>query len=159
MGKDMNINIIDLREAPRYCESLANWHHQEWSFLNPDYGIDQRIQDMKKFLGESFVPSTFVGEYSGQLAGSCAIVKNDMDTHPELSPWLASVYVSPEFRNKGIGSFLVQNLVECSKNEGIKKMYLFTPDKESFYTKLGWVTKGKENYRNQEVTIMEIELV
>lgn len=29
--------------------------------------------------------------------GSAAIINNDMDTRPELTPWLASVFVAPAY--------------------------------------------------------------
>ena len=104
------------------------------------------------------VPSTFVA-LEEQLLGSAAIVELDMDTKPDSSPWLASVFVSPESRGKGVGSKLVMQVMEKAKEAGIPVLYLFTPDKEGFYQKLGWHTISRETYRGHLVTIMEVNLI
>ena len=57
-----------------------------------------------------------------ELFGSAAIIEHDMDTRMELSPWLASVFVAPEFRKRGIGSKLVTHVMEQAKNNKIKNI-------------------------------------
>lgn len=90
--------------------------------------------------------------------GSAAITANDMETRPELTPWLASVFVAPEFRNRGVGSRLVMHVMQQAKDAGVDTLYLFTPDRVSFYEKLGWRTFNEEFYRGHLVTIMSIRL-
>ena len=81
-----------------------------------------------------------------------------MDTKQELSPWLASVFVSPENRSRGIGSELVIQVMNQARDAGIKTLYLFTPDKEHFYIRLGWQPISKEIYRDHMVTVMQVNL-
>jgi N-acetylglutamate synthase-like GNAT family acetyltransferase len=81
-----------------------------------------------------------------------------MDTKPELSPWLASVYVLPEHRQKFIGSNLVLHIMNQAKKAGIETLYLFTPDKEHFYQNLGWQTVSEEIYRGHLVKVMQVNL-
>ena len=38
--------IVDLRERQHYLTTLAQWHHQEWAYLNPGRTLEQRIADM-----------------------------------------------------------------------------------------------------------------
>ena len=151
------MEIVDLKEKPEHLPSLAEWHHKEWSDLNPGETIEQRIERMQAYLNESFIPSTFIAK-DGELLGSAAIVAHDMETKPDLSPWLASVFVAPEQRGKGLGARLVSHVMNEAKTRGIDTLYLFTPDKALFYQKLGWKIVTKEQYRGQEVTIMKIEL-
>jgi N-acetylglutamate synthase-like GNAT family acetyltransferase len=152
------MKIIDLKEKPENIDTLARWHHEEWAYLNPNGSIEQRKEKMQNYLDNTLIPSTYVGEKGGKLVGSAAIVAQDMDTHPELSPWLASVFVDPVQRNQGFGAMLVNHITEKAKADNIKTLYLFTPDKESFYTKLGWSALAKEKYRGYSVTIMAIKL-
>ena len=42
-----------------------------------------------------------------------------MDTRKELSPWLASVFVAPEFRKWGIGSKLVLHVMEQAREDSL----------------------------------------
>lgn len=110
---------------------------------------------MGRYLSEDPIPTTFVCIHNNQPVGSAAILEQDMDTHPEFSPWLASVYVKPEFRNQGIGSALVRHVMEFAKQIGCPNLYLFTENQVRFYSRLGWVSIYEEVYRNADVTIMQ----
>jgi N-acetylglutamate synthase-like GNAT family acetyltransferase len=77
-----------------------------------------------------------------------------METHMHLSPWLASVYVDLPFRRQGIGSALIQRAVEEVRSMGIIKFFLFTPDQEQFYARLGWTRLEQTEFRNFQVVIM-----
>lgn len=152
------MDIIDLADEPLHIPTLAKWHHDEWGYLNPNGSIEQRIEKMERYLSSGLIPSTFIAKEGVTVLGSAAIIENDMDTHPELSPWLASVFVAPEHRGNGIGSKLVNYILERAHLEQLGTLYLFTPTKEQFYSRLGWSTNRKEKYRGVSVTIMDIEL-
>jgi len=149
--------VLDLKDAPRYIQRLAEWHHHEWASLNPDRTLAQRIAYMQSYLSNELVPSTFIAKGNG-LMGSAAIVANDMETKPELTPWLASVFVAPECRNQGIGSRLVTHVMQQARAAAISRLFLFTPDRVSFYRRLGWQILNEENYRGHNVTVMYVDL-
>ncbi len=151
------MQILDLREEPQHIPTLAEWHHHQWSSLNPDGSLEKRIATMQDYLSADFVPSTLIAKNT-ELLGSAAIVENDMDTKPELTPWLASVFVAPQYRNQGIGSQLVKQLMQKAKQSGIEAIYLFTPDQVNFYQKLGWEVVSNEKYRGHSVTVMRAGL-
>jgi N-acetylglutamate synthase-like GNAT family acetyltransferase len=125
--------------------------------LNPGQTLGQRIESMQAYLSEELIPSTLIARGT-QLMGSAAIVQNDMDTHPEWMPWLASVYVAPEFRHQGVGSRLVNSVIEAARKAGIEALYLFTPDRVAFYQGLGWQVLHEEAYRGHWVTVMRLQL-
>jgi N-acetylglutamate synthase-like GNAT family acetyltransferase len=152
------IEIINLKDEPALLPTLASWHHREWSFLNPAETLEDRIGRMQQFLNTDFIPGTFIAK-DDCLLGSAAIVEHDMDNKPLLTPWLASVFVLPEHRLKGVGSKLVLHLMAQARDHGIRRLYLFTPDKQSFYLKLGWTIMCIEHYHGHEVTIMQSDLV
>ena len=135
--------------------TLASWHHAEWSHLNSGMTLEDRLEMMELYLSDSPIPSTFVCIDKNKPIGSAAVIEHDMDTHKELSPWLASVFVKPEFRNQGIGSRLIQHVMQYTKQLGIDEFYLFTEDKEDFYSNLGWIPLFEETYRNVEVIVMK----
>ena len=150
-------SIINLKEQSQHIDTIAQWHHQQWSHFNPQESIAQRIHRMQAYLDNNFVPTTFLA-IDGALLGSAAIVDNDMETRPELSPWLASVYVVAHHRNNGVGGKLVNHVVGQAKSKGINKLYLMTPDRKNFYQALGWKKIDEERYHGFNVTIMEISL-
>ncbi|RVU84702.1 N-acetyltransferase [Leucothrix sargassi] len=152
------MKILNLREEPEHLDQLAEWHHREWSYLNPKGSIEKRKKKMLSYLSEGLVPSTFIAKEGDTLLGSAAIVESDMDTHPEYSPWLASVYVAPESRCGGVGTALVKHVMQQAAQNGVKKLFLFTPSKEDFYKSIGWKRESTEMYRGVLVTVMSVEL-
>jgi GNAT superfamily N-acetyltransferase len=151
------MEIVNLNCVPHWIPLLAQWQHRQWSFLNPQDNLEKRIARLKCNPNAGLIPSTFVAQKDG-LLGSAAIVENDLESKPELSPWLASVFVFPEHRGQGIGSALVKYVMERAKEAGIPVLYLFTPDKEPFYLKLGWETLSREVFRGHPITIMKTNL-
>ncbi len=152
------MNIINLKTIPQHIPVLARWHHEQWSYLNPGYSLEARTAEMQHYLGEASIPAMYVAIDNYNLLGSAAIIASDMDTRPELTPWLANMFVNPDYRKMGIGLALVQHVVAEARQQGLARLYLFTPDQEAFYAKLGWYTLFKEPYRGDTVTIMQIDL-
>ena len=151
------MNIINLKHEPQHLPLLARWHQSEWGYLNPEETIEKRIERMQANLNADFIPGTWVA-LTDQLAGSAAIVVQDMDTHQQFSPWLASVYVCPAQRQQGIGSALVTHVMRAAAEQGIQTLYLFTPDQAPFYQKLGWTTIEQPVYRGHQVSVMKVAL-
>ena len=73
----------------------------------------------------------------------------------ELSPWMSAVYVSPEYRGKGIGTLLCQRILEELKRLKVKEAYLYTADQVQLYAKLGWIPFDKVEYKGEMQTIMK----
>ena len=151
------MEIIDIRECVQALPVLALWHHQEWSDYNPGQTIAMRMEQMRAYLGDDMIPSMFVA-MDDDVVGTAAIVEHDMDTHQELSPWLASVYVDVPYRRRGIGSMLVRHVMQQARHAGIANLYLFTPDRQDLYRRLGWQELSNEIYRDHQVTIMSIDI-
>ena len=152
------MDIVNLRDVPQLLPLLAAWHHVQWEYLNPGRTLAQRIADMQPQLLDELVPSTWVAIESGAALGSASLLQHDMDTHPELAPWLASVFVAPEFRRLGIAATLVRRVMHEARAGGIDTVHLFTPDQARFYAGLGWEVVVEENYMGDRVTLMQARL-
>ncbi|MDA2925079.1 GNAT family N-acetyltransferase [Acidobacteria bacterium AH-259-L09] len=73
-----------------------------------------------------------------------------------MSPWLASAFVLPDHRRRGIGSALVRRVVEEAYRLKISPIFLFTWDQESLYRSLGWRVRERTPSGKSEIAIMEI---
>lgn len=147
--------ISTLKNKPHHLMTLARWHHAEWSYLNPQRSFDERVAEMQEDLEGKVIPTTYIAEdEQGTLLGSASILADDMSSHPELTPWLASVYVDQSQRGKGIGSTLVKRVMQHAQDNGIKRLYLYTPDQEQLYARLGWEFYSHEPYNGTPVTMM-----
>jgi len=138
---------------------ISHWHHEEWGYFNPGDSVEKRIAILQTHLGKKQIPTTFVSLSRGILLGSASLVVHDMDTRMDLYPWLANVYVTPEYRSQGIGTALVKRVVKEAVELGIEPLYLFTPDREGFYASLGWSVVERTEYREQKVVIMALQIM
>jgi N-acetylglutamate synthase-like GNAT family acetyltransferase len=152
------MKIIDLIETKGCLEQLARWHQTEWEHLNPGKTLEDRLEKMQEYLEGKDVPRTFVCKDGDTVMGSAAIIESDMETRPELTPWMASVYVYKDFRKQGIGSALVKKIMEYAKSIGVQTLYLYTEDQEALYQKLGWERISVDLYMGLQVVVMKTEL-
>ena len=139
--------------------TLAKWHHEQFSYLSPGSSIERCASRLLAQRGHQNVPTTVVALAGEQLLGSASLVAQDMDTRPHLSSWLASVYVAPKHRRQGVGSALVRRIADEARALGIGRLHLYTPDKQRFYTNLGWRTLEHTRYRDHLVTVMALDLL
>ncbi|MBK8006160.1 MAG: GNAT family N-acetyltransferase [Gemmatimonadetes bacterium] len=61
-----------------------------------------------------------------------------MPDFPPLSPWLASVFVRPDRRGKGLGQALARRVLLEAAALGHARVYLFTTDQAGWYARMGW---------------------
>lgn len=152
----MEIRYLD--DDPGVVSTIAGWIFSEWGHLVPGRSLQTAHQKVRQAAGRTEVPLTLVGFENGQPVGTASIDSEDMDTHPELTPWMASVYVAPAMRGRGIGTALCRRVKEELLRLGIGRAYLFTPDQEKLYQRLGWKTILTESYRGESVVIMQLDL-
>jgi predicted N-acetyltransferase YhbS len=151
----MNYLIEPVAKHIELIPVLAHWHHQEWQHLNPEsYDLQSRIKEYQEVVNSPGLPAMLVAHNNSQALGSVRLIKNDMDTHPELGPWLASLYVHPDFRRQGIATSLIRELEDVTRQLGFQDLYLFTEDRQQMYQKLGWQQLLIERYYNEQVVIM-----
>ncbi len=148
------LRIEYLADRPDCVRVLANWFHDQWGYLSPERNLDDRIEQLRKQTNRTQIPVTFVAFDGDDPVGSASLVESDMDTRPDLSPWLANVYVAISHRNRGIGAKLVNRVLDEADSYGFTTIYLWTPDKKSFYEKRGWTVMETTIYRNEHATVM-----
>jgi len=145
-----------LADRPELVPVLAGWHHREWGRLHPGDTAEKRAERMKAHLGKRQVPASFVALADGEPVGSASLVDYDMEGREDLAPCLASVYVVPEYRRRGVGSALVNRVVEEARALDVETLYLFTWDQERLYARLGWSVLERTEYKGERIVIMSI---
>ncbi len=148
------VSIAYLADYPQNLPTVANWVYTEWGHHNPAWTVQDYEAAFQKLLNRDTFPLTMIALWDGLPAGTASIFVQDMDIHPELSPWLAAVYVPADHRNKGIGSKLVGAIEKIAGSLRISRLYLWTPDKEHFYSQLGWAVIERPLYLRQKVVLM-----
>ena len=149
-----NIQIDYMPDDPAVIQRVAEWHQKEWSHLNP-WSLEERIRFMQGQGAQKTIPLTVLAWEDGQPVASASLLTHDMDIHPEWFPWLASVYVQSEMRGRGLGSLVVERIEQEARRLGLARFFLYTPDRASFYKRMGWNTLEEINYKGVDVTIMD----
>lgn len=149
------MEIINIKDHRKCIPEVAGWLFQEWGHLTPGASLELSIHKLKERCIEDKIPLTFVAVENRQVVGTISIVPHDMKTRMDLTPWIASVFVKPEARNRGIGSHMMRFAEQECLNMGLSKIYLFTPNKQRMYAGLGWKRADDVEYRGEQVTIME----
>ena len=152
----MMIEYLSLH--PEHLPTIAQWHFQEWGHFYPQETLQDFEEDLRQCLQDKPVPTTLIAIEGQDVIASASVIDHDMTTHPELSPWLANVFVHPDYRGKGLGVKIVKELMAYCQQQGLERLYLFTADQQSFYQRLGWVELYKESYHGEIVSIMSADL-
>jgi len=153
------MNIEYLANHKEVIPTLARWFYEEWAYLHPE----RTYTDVERLISERAqtdkIPIALVAFDGEELLGTVCLKVHDMDTRLDLTPWLAGLYVSAQRRRAGIGTALVSAIEREARKFNINKLYLYTPESESFYAKRGWQVKERTEYHDCEVTLMEKEIV
>ena len=88
------------------------------------------------------LPIAWVAHANGQLLGTAALRVHDLEGREDLTPWLGGVFVGTQFRRQGIGAVLCATVEHEARSRGIQTLYLFTLDKQAWYSHLGWTPLG-----------------
>lgn len=153
-----HLSIDYLANQPQHIPTLAQWHQNQWHDISPHLDTHKRIDFMSTHQNKSAVPVTLIALNEHQLAGSASLIEDDMEDRPQFSPWLASVYVDPAHRNRGIATQLISAIIQQAQSLDLTDIYLFTPDQGSFYLKRGWQVIEKRHYHGVTVDIMRFQL-
>ena len=145
-----------LADFGHFLPTLARWHYEQFGYLAPDASLESNIVALQQTLNRVAIPTTFIALAGEVLLGSASLVRHDLSSRPNLTPWLARVYVAPEQRRQGVGTALVNRAVALAGWLGVEELYLYTPDKERFYARLGWSVRERLKYRGWDTVIMQI---
>ena len=77
-----------------------------------------------------------------QPAGAVLLQRADLMSRQDLWPWLACIYVRPQYRGLHIGAQLQLELCRYAAEHGFGRVYLYT-DLINYYEKTGWIYAGQ----------------
>lgn len=150
-GAPMALEIRELVDDPELIRLTVDWHLPEFD-PGGDVGMWLRAREHEA-RGDG-VPNAWVAFVEDVPVGCVSLIAHNMDTHLELSPWLAALFVLPDHRGLGICSALVRTCEEEATALGTRTLYLFTSQAHDFYQRLGWVDLAEDHYEGERVTIM-----
>jgi GNAT superfamily N-acetyltransferase len=119
----MNPTISDLRQRPEFFDTVAD---RIWRAWWEPHGVPLEYISgrLKENLAGGPMPRAFVAHFDGVFAGTASIIASDLDERPQYTPWVAAVWIEPQFRSRQIGRQLVEHAVGYALGAGIPRVYL-----------------------------------
>lgn len=149
------MEIMKLKEAPQYTDTVIEWLNSEFGTSNSRKFYEGIITHS---LNEDKLPLTFLAVEEGELLGTVGLWRGDLLSRQDLYPWFSGLVVNKNYRNKGIGKKLQDYVLAYCKEKGYQEIYLYT-DLVDYYEKNGWIiyNKGYE-YTGNEISIYKFTL-
>ncbi|MBS9402266.1 GNAT family N-acetyltransferase [Halomonas sp. TRM85114] len=152
------IRIARLDGDSPHVPILAEWAHDTWGHLHPGRSLGSAIAILRDECGAGGVPSVFAALHGDTPVGTASLVADDMSDRLDLTPWLASVFIRLGWRGRGIASRLIQHVEQEAQAHGHHRLYLYTPDQQPLYRRLGWRDIEQRDYHGEAVTIMQCDV-
>ena len=143
------MDIQFLCDQPQWTPLLARWHYEAFGGQNPEWTRYALEAELHGHRDREAIPTPVIAVEGEELLGSASLIPEDVPEITDVSPWLASVFVHPQFRGRGIGASLVEKICQVATHLGITRLYLVTTDKEGWYLSLGW-TRLEERFAGGE---------
>ena len=159
--------VIDcLANRPEHIDELARLSWKEWQdiYEQRKQTLEHSVKNYRERMNTDRLPLPLVAVRAGpavntrELVGMVSLKFHDMDTRPDLDPWLGGLLVLPEWRNRGVGTRLMHRATEEARRLNISRLYLWTHTAERLYHRLGWKVVERTKYFGKEAVVMEIDL-
>lgn len=130
------VKIINLLDDKKYLEEVSEWIWKEWSEKRGAKKEDTLYRS-EHSLSYDEIPQMYIAKYNDEVIGVVSIWRNDLIARQDLYPWMATLIVKPEYRNKGVGKKLQERCIEECRKLKYENLYLIT-EHENYYEKTGW---------------------
>jgi|TARA_B100001964_G_scaffold182501_1_gene201942 ribosomal protein S18 acetylase RimI-like enzyme len=119
----MKIEIATTSDIPKLCILLDYLFSQEVEF-KPNHEIQSRA--LKKILSNNNIGNIFVAKKNEKIIGMVIILYTMSTALGEQVALLEDMIVSPDERELGIGSMLLDHVVKYATKKGCKRITLLT---------------------------------
>jgi len=139
-------------------EFLAAHLVAEFGHLYPAWDESAATNELSQDAAQG-LPLHLAAIENHRTLGSASIIPDDEVTGWEGSEWwLANVLVLPEYRGRGIGSWLINRAIEIARESGAQDLHLVTDTVENWYLKQGWETIGIGDVHGHAMIVMRLDL-
>ncbi len=139
------LSIVSLTERPEAIDACVAWSFGTWDCHKKDSRLQKTVDRYATTAthknGE--LPQTWIGFSNDKIVGMISLKADDHPERKDLSPWIASFFIHPEFRGKGHAYIFMKHAEKQAAKLGHKTLYLYTPSAEDLYKKIGWTTFEK----------------
>ena len=104
------------------------------------------------------MPRSFILLADGEPVGTASLIAHDLAERPDLTPWLAGVFVEPGARGRGLAAHLIAAVEQAARRNGVATLWLFTRTAEQVYIRSGWRTVDIVQHMDEPYVLMRRDL-
>jgi GNAT superfamily N-acetyltransferase len=120
--------------------------------------LQDEITRLEFFTADQARQVALMARCDGAPAGTCLLAQKELEPCHPVSPWLAGLYVTPEYRRRGVGRMLVRAIEDQARQRGNTQLYLYTDDAIAYYERLGWRVVELTTWKDYPMALMVRDL-
>lgn len=159
MIEERKMHIKRLMDNPDYLAQTTDLLFKEWSSL-PSWSDAQQIRArlIERNSTDNWQITLVVIDTENNVVAAGSLICYELNDNPQRMHWLGEVITRPSHRGKGIGTTLVKRLIKYAYEQNIAELWLYTPDMQPLYRKLGWVDEETRIVAEESVTVMVLNI-
>ena len=135
----MTLQVVLTAERPDLVPTVAGWLWAE-SWGRHGHSLEDTIGAVAKTVTATGMPHIYILLSEEQPVGTASLAASDLDARPELTPWLADVFVEPNSRGRGYAGRLTSAVESVCLERSVGTLWLYTRTAERIYARYGWRT-------------------
>ena len=146
--------IVSTSERPDLVPVTVQWR---WDAFFSDAGqpFDEFLDEAHQVAAQALpMPRTLVLLADGEPVGTASLAAADLEERPDLTPWLAGVFIAPHARRRGYAARLVAAVEDEAARAGFATLWLYTRTAERIYARIGWRTVERLEHNGHTVALM-----
>jgi GNAT superfamily N-acetyltransferase len=153
----MELTIVSTSDRPDLEPLIANWlWHEFWR--GADHSYEATLAAVRHSVTARPMPRTFILLADDEPVGTASLAADDLEERPDLTPWLAGVFVAPEARGRGYAGRLVAAVEQEARAGAFPTLWLYTNKAERIYARAGWRTVEIVQHRGKPFALMRRDL-
>src|ERR1043166_7630375 len=142
-----SFSISDLRQRPEFFNVVADRIWRAW-WKDSGHPVETITGRLGENLGAGAIPMALVAPDGPAFLGTASVIASELEERPHHTPWVAAVWVEPQYRSRGIGAALVARATCEGFASGAHRLYLCArPARAEFYQKLGWIPLERDGWQ------------
>jgi GNAT superfamily N-acetyltransferase len=140
----VTIAISDLRDQPQFRDAVADRVWRTW-WRERGVPLDELRAWVDVSLDPSPIPMALVAHEGDVFAGTASVIVCDLAERSQFTPWVAALWVEPEFRMRRVGHALVARAAAIAFAESAPTVYLCAREHlHGFYQRQGWTLQERD---------------
>jgi GNAT superfamily N-acetyltransferase len=154
----VTLNVVSTAERPELVPTVAGWVWAEFR-RGHGYTLEQTLASVSVTVTARDLPQTYILLADGRPVGTASLAEKDLEERPELTPWLAGVFVEPESRGRGYAGRLTAHVEGVCRGRSIATLWLYTRTAERIYARSGWRTVESVEHNGKTYALMRRDLI